>query len=74
MNQLITVNSYTMLASIIMITIATKLVVLITALLLVGPLGWEKAPASNGRGKLAERLDFRIRLIPLCTRKEPNAH
>jgi hypothetical protein len=33
MNRLITVNSYTMLANTVMIAIATKLVVLITALL-----------------------------------------
>ena len=52
MNRLITVNSYTILASIITIAIATKLAVLITALFFQHG---EKAPAINGQGKLAER-------------------
>jgi hypothetical protein len=47
MNRLITVNSYTMLASIIMIA-ATKLVVLIGEVLFNSM--EEKAPAINGRG------------------------
>jgi hypothetical protein len=48
MNRLITVNSYTMLASTIMIAIAKKLMMLMTALLFSQH--GEKAPAINGQG------------------------
>jgi hypothetical protein len=52
MNRLITVNSYTMLANTLMIAIATKLMVLMTALLFSQPvLPMEMAPAAtSGQG------------------------
>ena len=53
MNQLTTVNSYTVLASIIRTAIATRLV-LITALF-----AGEKAPAIADRSKLTERVQRR---------------
>ena len=54
MNRLITVNSYTMLANTIMIAIATKLIVLITAVLF--DQAGNKAPATTSRSgpQLAE--------------------
>jgi hypothetical protein len=49
MNRLITMNSYTMLANTIMIAIATKPMVLITAVLFDQP--GKKAPATtSGQG------------------------
>ena len=47
MNRLITVNSYTMLANTIMIAIATKPMVLITAVLFDQP--WEEGPGYHFR-------------------------
>jgi hypothetical protein len=48
MNRLITVNSYTMLASALMIAIVKKLMMLMTALLFIQR--GEKALATNGQG------------------------
>jgi len=56
-NRLITVNSYTTLANILMIAIATKLVMLITALLFSQPVLRGRSP-SPFYGRDAERIRF----------------
>ena len=50
MNRLITVNSYTMLANTLMIAIATKLVMLIMALLFSQPILRGRSPSSFTAG------------------------
>jgi hypothetical protein len=59
MNRLITVNSYTTLASILMAAIAIQLVAVITALLFQGiPLCVGEAPAIYGRGTSWQSIKF----------------